>query len=175
MGDEIEYKKLEKCRGFLIYVSRTYKSFVPYLRGIHKTIDGWRSFRNDDGWKFTSKEIEAYLLEHGEWVGAYEPGEKVKIKPRLRDDVVALKRFTNCEAPPKVLRRLKGVGVVCYGFGDASSSGFGNCITVEGKNYAKFGTWSQKYEGKHSNFKELKNLVNAVKEAVQEGLLDEVS
>ena len=174
MGDEIEYKKLEKCRGFLIYVSRTYKSFVPYLRGIHKTIDGWRSFRNDDGWKFTSKEIEAYLLEHGEWVGAYEPGEKVKIKPRLRDDVVALKRFTNCEAPPKVLRRLKGVGVVCYGFGDASGTGFGNCITVEGKNYAKFGTWSQKYEGKHSNFKELKNLVNAVKEAVQEGLLDGV-
>jgi hypothetical protein len=30
-GPELNHKELEKSRGFLIYVSRTYKPFVPYL------------------------------------------------------------------------------------------------------------------------------------------------
>ena len=32
----ISYKDLLSCRGFLIYVSRTYTPFKPYLRGLHK-------------------------------------------------------------------------------------------------------------------------------------------
>jgi hypothetical protein len=31
----IEHKRAELFRGFLVYVSRTYKSMVPYLKGLH--------------------------------------------------------------------------------------------------------------------------------------------
>jgi hypothetical protein len=32
-------KRLEQVRGFLIYVTRTYPCMVPYLIGLHMTID----------------------------------------------------------------------------------------------------------------------------------------
>jgi hypothetical protein len=35
----VEHKALESDRGFLIYVSKTYPSMVPYLKGIHLTLD----------------------------------------------------------------------------------------------------------------------------------------
>jgi hypothetical protein len=34
-------KRLEQIRGFLIYDTRTYPCMVPYLIGLHLTIDGW--------------------------------------------------------------------------------------------------------------------------------------
>eukprot|EP00980_Cylindrotheca_fusiformis_P024767 scaffold12423_cov140-Cylindrotheca_fusiformis.AAC.1 len=54
----LDFKALEKKRGFLIYVTRTYPSMVPYLKGIHLTLDGWRSFRDEDGWKLLLAERE---------------------------------------------------------------------------------------------------------------------
>ena len=173
MGDEIDSKQLEKCRGFLIYVSRTYRPFIPYLRGLHKTIDGWRGYQDFKGWKLTQSEIEAYINEHGVWDGPLEPGPSVKIKPRLKTDAAALKKFTNFLAPPKVMRQLRKATYICYGFGDSSGAGFGNCITIDGVNYSKFGTWLLEFEDNHSNFKELKNLVNAVSEASKAGLLED--
>ena len=35
----IPYKKAISLRGFLVYVSRTHKEFVPYLKGLHLSID----------------------------------------------------------------------------------------------------------------------------------------
>jgi hypothetical protein len=37
--DTIDFKTLESYRGFLIYISRTYPSITPYLKGIHLTLD----------------------------------------------------------------------------------------------------------------------------------------
>ena len=47
----LPFKKLESARGYLVYTTRTYPSMVPYLKGIHLTLDSWRSKRNSDGWK----------------------------------------------------------------------------------------------------------------------------
>lgn len=47
----IPRKALASWRGFLIYVGRTYRQLVPYFRGIHATLDGWRADRDEDGWK----------------------------------------------------------------------------------------------------------------------------
>ena len=44
-------KRLEQIRGFLIYIGRTYRSFAPYIIGLHMTIDIWRRDRDRDGWK----------------------------------------------------------------------------------------------------------------------------
>jgi hypothetical protein len=35
----IPHKTLESIRGFLVYVARTYTALVPYLKGIHLTLD----------------------------------------------------------------------------------------------------------------------------------------
>ena len=173
-SSEINHKELERCRGFLIYVSRTYRPFIPYLRGVHKTIDNWRHDRDEEGWKiplFDSSNGPSEFVKGLE--GPTEPTENVKIVPRLRSDVKRLVQLTEADAPPKVIVRRKRSGVICYGFGDASGSGFGNCITVDGIAYSKYGTWSNKVVDKHSNYKELCNLVNAVEEAYLEGLLKE--
>ena len=170
-GEEISHNTLQKCRGFLIYVSRTYRPMIPFLRGIHMTIDSWRPFRDEDGWKLKSAEIEAIKSSALSIEVALEPGETVKASPRLAGDISALAKLVDYQAPPKVVRRRKKCGMACYGFGDASGSGFGHCLVINGTAYAKYGTWSKLYEGQHSNFKELKNLVEAVKGAYEESLL----
>jgi hypothetical protein len=50
-GIDIPHKELESCRGFLVYVTRTYGAMVPYLKGVHHTLDSWRPGRDADGWK----------------------------------------------------------------------------------------------------------------------------
>ena len=73
----ISHKELLSCRGFLAYVSRTYTTFRPYLRGLHKTIDDWRPFRDEEGWKLTYAIMEA--KEEGVWadIMKLEPDEFV--------------------------------------------------------------------------------------------------
>ena len=48
-------KELERIRGFLNYVCQTYKPLLPYLNGLHMTIDGFRSNRDEEGWKIPKK------------------------------------------------------------------------------------------------------------------------
>ena len=30
---------------------------MPYLKGMHQTIDGWKPSMNSDGWKYTPREL----------------------------------------------------------------------------------------------------------------------
>jgi hypothetical protein len=172
---EIEFKELVRCRGFLIYVSRTYKPFVPYLRGIHKTIDNWRPFRDSNGWKLKESEILAAMeADEDFYVNEQkkcEPGSMVTAVPRLRSDVEALYKLTRSPAPPKVVKRRKKAATVSYGFGDASGKGFGSSVEINGVQHSEYGTWNAEIEQKHSNYKELRNLVNAVVNCYEAGLL----
>jgi hypothetical protein len=174
-SDMIDFKELERCRGFLIYVSRTYKPFVPYLRGIHKTIDNWRPYRDADGWKMNESQIRIAMEEDDDFEvdqsNKVEPGPMVKAISRLLADVQALNELTSFEAPPKVIKRRKKAGTVCYGFGDTSGKGFGSSVEVNGAHYSEYGTWSPEIEEKHSNYKELRNLVNAVYNCYENRLL----
>ena len=75
--DGIPFKTLESYRGFLVYVSRTYPASVPYLKGIHLTLDSWRNRRDEDGWAIarwvqTVLEIKETLPVEG---GCTCPGE----------------------------------------------------------------------------------------------------
>jgi hypothetical protein len=40
-GPDVEYKPLERVRGFLNYVMQVYPSMIPYLRGFHGTWKSW--------------------------------------------------------------------------------------------------------------------------------------
>ena len=169
----IPHQELLSCRGFLIYVSRTYVPFKPYLRGLHKTIDSWRPFRDREGWKMMQSVIDAkmsdgYLPSSDT---SHEPTKFIIPLPRLRRDFEVLRDLTETKAPPKVVRRRKGTASAIYGFGDASGTGFGNAIEVGGNIYQEFGQWSAEVEDKHSNYKELRNLVNAVVKAYERELL----
>jgi hypothetical protein len=50
MGEDsaggLDHKQLELRQGFLVYLAQVYPSLVPYLKGIHLTLDVWRSGRN---------------------------------------------------------------------------------------------------------------------------------
>jgi hypothetical protein len=131
-------------------------------------------YRHEDGWKMTEFEIRAAMEEDEEFVKIEEgksQSEMMKAVPRLKNDVLALSKLTMDEAPPKVIKRRSKTGMISYGFGDASGQGFGNAIEINGKSYTEYGTWSKELEGKHSNYKELRNLVNAIKNAYSGGLL----
>jgi hypothetical protein len=47
---EFSHKQLLSNRGFLIYVANTYPAMIPYLKGIHLTIEYWRDDRDEMGW-----------------------------------------------------------------------------------------------------------------------------
>ena len=179
-GIKFDHKELERCRVFLIYVSRTYRPFIPYLRGLHQTIERWRGNRDSSGWKMTQTEFAIHQNENnGDPPNIVvtgkrpPPGCKVAVVDRLKNDIGALNKLTSCEAPPKVVRRRKKVARAYYGFGDASGKGFGNGIQIEKKIYCEFGQWASVYEGKHSNWKELKTLVNTVENALKHKLLQD--
>ncbi len=105
-GEDIEFKKLESYRGFLIYLVRTYPDINPYLKGVHLTLDSWRPWRRPDGWKLTLSEIRTALdekkYEEGmSFTGTTKAPLRVKWVPRLVDDVRALKALFESKIPPK--------------------------------------------------------------------------
>jgi hypothetical protein len=48
---KLAHKKLLLDRGFLVYVTKTYPSMIPYLKDFHLTIEMWRGGQDVEGWK----------------------------------------------------------------------------------------------------------------------------
>ena len=186
---ELDFKDLEKGHGFLVYLSRTYDPIVPYLKGIHLTLDSWRTGRDAEGWKVNKKRkrsaddgVQVEEEEYGaEWISEHflfrkdgveqivppteardkAPG-KVSAVPRLMDDLRVLLDFFEPEAPLWRFVRGAEVFAVQYGFADASGQGFGATFEdAEGVDY-RFGNWGESTAAESSNFRELNNLVEAL-------------
>lgn len=168
-------------RGFLVYVGRTYDWMVPYLKGIHATMESWRPDRDPDGWKIQNFEWEFEEEDLGK--RRHEPGyrpvykdgpEFVKAVPRLLSDLRALLYLTESLTPPRVVVRSKEAVQVRYGFGDASGLGYGSAVTQEGGKTlrVRVGTWKWTIsQEKSSNWRELRNLVKLVKDLADAGKL----
>jgi hypothetical protein len=134
-----EFKTLECHRGFLVYVSRTYPSIMPYLKGIHLTVDSWRPNRDEDRWHI-AQQVEAHLMAGEDDVIPVAPNntppKQVTGVPRLHSDLEALRIFFSLPAPPRCFIRGKQVMTLVYGFGDASGAGFGSSfLTSNGISY----------------------------------------
>ena len=72
-----------------MYVSHTYGALVPYLKGIHLTLESWRSNRDSEGWGVTRDPEEGFMYDD-RWEYAEEirdAPETVKAIPRLLDDL----------------------------------------------------------------------------------------
>lgn len=193
----LENKRLQSIRGFLVYVSRTYGSLVPYLKGLHATIDSWRYGRSATGWKLRSKkrkgnprEDEDDWLEWDERFGLTQLSTSaptyVLPVPRFRQDLKCLIELTSMTTPPLRVGRMTTQAKVIYGFGDASKHGFGSSIELPDKSIIwRHGQWrlEEEYqktkpedgpslmEERSSNYRELRNLVEVLESAFNEGLL----
>jgi hypothetical protein len=190
-------KIMRSIRGFLVYVARTYPSMVPYLKGIHATIDSWRPGRNADGWKYPGPRDQWHeedgLIEVEQKFGMdsennSEP-EFVFPVPRLANDVQSQSKLVEPSKPPLRTVRMKSTARVVYGFGDASKQGFGSTIvTPDGKIHWTSGHWTldqEQQSAEHvdgarpivyersSNYRELRNLVEELEKAYKKGLLDD--
>jgi len=176
--DSLDFKALEKKRGFLIYVTRTYPSMVPYLKGIHLTLDGWRPNRDSDGWK-TAREPETKTAQ-----AVVEDGAPTRVKAvkRLRDDLLALETLMDSPRPTKRRVRSKVALEVYYGFGDASAEGActafqeiinmqGGGMEKEGRIFYRYGSWCSEVSEQSSNYRELLNLVESLENQVRDGRL----
>jgi hypothetical protein len=150
---------------------------VPYLKGFHLIIDGWRKGRNSEGWKYLNQEAREEL-EKGTYEDPATPPEapkNVKVKPRLQKcDVPALTKLFVSEELPKRLIQPRCVAQVYYGFGDASQDGFGfNMQEQKGDTiHYRFGQRCDSESEKSSNYRELNNLVEHLEELVADGTLE---
>ena len=109
--NQLSRKRLERIRGFLIYVSRTFRWMTPYLKGLHLTIDGWRAGRDKELWpeysnksKDQQREVRVWKWNLESWMEEGEiDGEEVEeecpsdlVNPALRLilEVKALEKLT---------------------------------------------------------------------------------
>ena len=58
--------RMESIIGFLVYFSRTYKDITPYLKGVHLTLESWRPYRDEEGWRLQVESLKMAEVE-GEW------------------------------------------------------------------------------------------------------------
>ena len=117
--ERVPHKILEGIRGFLIYVARTFKWMTPYLKGLHLHIYVWREERDKDLYKTKSQPrvfLKLWEWEHENWLVERElevlrmnmdetAPEWLDPPPRLREDVLTLKRITAPEKPAATRRR----------------------------------------------------------------------
>ena len=170
----LNHKSLERIRGFLLYVTRTYPAMVPYLKGIHLTIDSWRPGRDSDGWRLTAAELRHHLEQGNDLQvldQSKEPPVYVSPSYRLSDDIATLEKMTSCSSPHRRFVRSNLVLSACYGFGDASGSGFGSTVEGPGGLWYRHGLWGKDANKRSSNYRELRNLVETIEEGVDSGSL----
>jgi len=176
INTDMDYKTLESYRGFLIYVARTYTTLVPYLKGIHLTLDSWRPNWDNDGWKIINT-LEQMFAEAG--MSGMTPPDRVKPAKRLYNDLIALRFLTNAEALPKGRVRPMKIDGRNYMlmFGDASGAGFGVTLWTEASTTIEVdhGVWEKEVSDSSLNVRELLNLVIKIEEVAERGELHEGS
>jgi hypothetical protein len=175
----VNHKVLERIRGFLVFVARTYKPLTSFIIGLHMSIDGWRPGKDDKGWSLRQAEVEASRDSDEEGddeglnpSGTIIPPVKVKAVPRLLPDLKVMMELTAAEDP--LLRRVRARSKVniLYCYRDASGSGFGWCIDFGGGVRYDLGEWCEHIQEATSNYPELRNLINAMVRVAQEGRLE---
>ena len=171
---KIHYKTTEQLVGFIVYVAQTYTNLFPYLKGIYLTLNSWRKGRDSEGWL----KLEMKRLRR---LNRIEPDGKppvwVEIMPQFYTDIAALMDLTKYKDPPDLPVRASNDRAV-YCIGDASGSGFGNMVWIQGGKVvdAEFGNWTfEVSETNSSNFRESANLVIKLKRLILENRIQKGS
>jgi hypothetical protein len=144
--DDLEYKDLERVRGFLVHLAMTFPMLKPYLKGLHLTLAAHLPQRDSEGWKRGDKNWMVYVaaeLDEGRMTEleahlalnpmSYEDTPvPVLVRPvmRMGEDFRVLEKMFQPKTPPLMMVRCNAVLYVLYGFGDASGSGFGSSLRL---------------------------------------------
>ena len=163
-------KEWERDRGFLVHVSMVYPVMTPYLKGLHLTMEMWRSDRDSQGWKLPrndSSRFQIHLQDKGlDYVNLSSDSdhapEMVKRAPRLLNDLCALNELLSDEHPPIRVVRSKALRATCVSFVDASGLGKGASTIGNNRNVSTFYAKDIKNSGESSNFREFNNLVETL-------------
>jgi hypothetical protein len=83
--------------------------------------------------------------------------------PRLIEDVKALKTLFNMKLPSQALPCSAQVYTILYEFADASDSGFGRTVLVEGRICYGIGTLGSDSDKESSNYREFENVVDSLR------------
>lgn len=157
----LDYKNLEKTRGYFDHLQRTYPSITPFLKGLHLTINGWRGGRDRDLWptdEDTDDDEEASPTS-----SLTSPPQSVHPAPWLAADLKVLSLMFATERPTVHYVRASKVVIALYGFADASGSGFGSSVQLSAcRTHVHYGMWGRDTEDKSSNYRELRNLVDSI-------------
>ncbi len=168
---------------------------VPYLKGIHHTLESWRFGRDADGWKQGREDIIDWLNSEVDFEAEAFGGEVTKrnwkealksyraeregeapteVEPvrRLKKDLEALDLILCADKPISRLVRGTKMKKVRLMFGDASGSGFGaTWETSNGLLRFRHGLWEDEFDESSSNLRELQNLVDSLETmAVEEDI-----
>ncbi len=175
---ELDYKHLLSDQGFMVYMTQTYPGMKPYLKGFHLLLETWREGQDKEGWKLCAKDHEKEDKEH-EANPNKAPSimEDVKIElmtrgvmgdsearsgpiagftlaaPCFKEDLEAILVLAQGEQPAMRRKRSKQTLTAYYGFGDASSAGFG--LKVERPNglHGQYGLWGADKDHQSSNYR----------------------
>jgi hypothetical protein len=98
------------------------------------------------------------------------PPKRILPVARLKPDILALTTLFDMENPGQVLLRASRVYTILYGFADASGSGFGSTVMLDGGIRYRIGTWGND-EDETSNYREFENVVDALREEADAGNL----
>ena len=175
-----DFKTLSEDVGFLVHVSLTYPTMRVYLKGFYLTMNSWRPFRDDHGWKLSGQANAAFLnasdkeFQHvGETMDDEEAPEFVKAVPSFHRFLMALSHMFEGDEPALRLVRGSLIQYVGYGFGDASGAGFGSSwLDKTGALVIRIGMWNKEGVDTSSNYRELRNLVETLELMGQRGELE---
>jgi hypothetical protein len=174
-----------------MYVVRTYPWLNPYMKRMHLTIDSWQAGHAEDGFKMTTKVLQAFESSKRSNVGlpcrrSDEEEDGGMPKPQVPDkecvpamvepverylrDLECLVKLTSTSEPPHQLypaQRQSAFFVV----GDASGKGKGNTVIEQyGVDYES-GAWNLEWREKSSNCREAENLTDQLERLVASGSL----
>jgi hypothetical protein len=147
----------------------------------------WRDGQDREGWKLRGKveresnkeemntvetnymeNIKIQVLTHDDCKGGSSQDGPTSVvtpaAPRFLQDLKAILHLTKGEQPQVRSMRSKRTITTYYGFGDALSGGFGATVERPGRLHGRFGLWGKDDEEQSSNYQELHNLVDTVKE-----------
>jgi hypothetical protein len=103
--------------------------------------------------------------------GAGPPSGITRAVPRFKEDLKSILDLASGDKPVMRCVCSRRMLTAFYGFGDASSAGFGSTMMRPRGIHGRFGLWGKDKEDKSSNYRELRNLVETVEEEAREGYL----
>ena len=166
---QLSLKRIEKDTGFLVYLGRTFRHMVPYLKGLYLTADSWRPDRDMGGWKYSRRELAAAVAEGKVPEEDYpEAPLTVQAVPRLASDLEALGSFLGGPAPPVQPYRAEKKSVF-FLFGDASGVAMGAACCRDGVVTWTSGEWEEEAKLQSSNWREATNLADRFEEEAEAG------